>query len=476
MTEKPLDLSEWEKWDERSKKKFLEQLNREEQPFHAWYCKVGRTCDGKPHKDYDYKHARGDQWPPLGDWTTWLLRGGRGSGKTRSGAEWLRYKSQRIARTSMIGPTRAHIRQYMVEGISGLQNVFANVRQTILWEPSKLQITLANGHIIQGFSGEEPDRLRGPEHGAVWLDEPAHMPEIMQVWDMMNLGLRYGMKPQVCCTTTPLPIKWLIDLLEEEDTVSTVVNTYANIDNLAPPFARTILKKYEGTRLGRQEIYGEILEDVEGALWQWDIINENRVEKITLEDFDRIVVGIDPSGTSSKKRDETGIIVVGKIGDHYYVIADRSGHYTPDGWAKAAWKAFDDFKADKIVAEKNYGGEMVVSTLRNNRRDGSVELVWSRRGKVLRAEPVVGLYEQGRVHHNGYLPELEGQQTTWVPGPNSDSPDRVDALVHGVTALNTGHEASHIAMPKEEDMRAGTLLRPGWGYQPRESGLVVPRG
>ena len=237
------------------------------------------------------------------------------------------------------------------------------------------------------------------------------------------------------------------DLIAEPDTVSVTVSTYANLDNLATTFRKTVLKKYEGSRLGKQELYGEILEDVEGALWQWDWITTNRdPHSVTFEDMERIVVGIDPAGTSSKKRDKTGIIVVGVRGDHYYVFADGTDHYTPEGWAKKAWKLFDKYQADKIVAEKNYGGEMVMSTLRNVRRNGPAKLVNSRRGKELRAEPVAALYEQGVVHHVGVLKDLEEQMTQWVPGIG-DSPDRVDALVHAITELNKGGGPSNIAVP-----------------------------
>ncbi len=373
-------------------------------------------------------------------------------------------------RGSIIGPTVGHVRSVMVEGDSGLLAVFANAKINAVFEPSKRQITIPcpcnpdaalpkhmNGHIIQLFTGDEPERLRGPQHAYVWLDEPAHFALIQAVWDNMQFGLRLGDHPRILCSTTPLPTKWMKELLKEEDTVAVTVSTYANMDNLAPTFRKVMIKKYEGTRLGRQELHGEVLEDIQGALWTWALIEENRKlvkiddegnrhYPVTIEDMERIIVAIDPAGTSSKKRDETGIVVVGKLGDHYYVIADLSGTYTPEGWASAAWKAFDDYKADKVVAEKNYGGEMVLSTLRNSRKGGPVDLVTSRRGKALRAEPVVGLYEQGRVHHLDLFEQLETQMTEWVPGM-SDSPDRVDALVHGITKLYEGAAPANFASP-----------------------------
>jgi phage terminase large subunit-like protein len=485
------DVNEWRKWDPKSKEKFLARLQDSEKPKLVWYCKKGRSCDGKPHDEYDYPHARGDQWPPPGtDWLTWLLKGGRGSGKTRSGAEWVRFMATRYERGSIIGPTVGHVRDTMVEGDSGLLVVFANAKINALWEPSKRRITIdcqctpdaalpkhMNGHIIQCFTGDEPERLRGPQHAYVWLDEPAHFALIQAVWDNMQFGLRLGDHPRILCSTTPLPTKWMKELIKEEDTVSVTVSTYANMDNLAPTFRKVMLKKYEGTRLGRQELHGEVLEDIQGALWTWALIEENRKlvtidsegnrhHPITIEEMERIIVAIDPAGTSSKKRDETGIVVVGKFGDHYYVIEDASGTYTPEGWASKAWEMFDKYKADKVVAEKNYGGEMVLSTLRNSRKGGPVDLVTSRRGKALRAEPVVGLYEQGRVHHLDLFSDLETQMTEWVPGM-ADSPDRVDALVHGITKLYEGAAPSSFASPAGRTEKAEPI--PGTAPAPQKT-------
>lgn len=496
---KGFDPAEWEMWDQKSKDKLLAALQLAEQDKFAWYCTVGRTCDGEPHEGYDYPHARGDQWPPEdADWLVWLLGGGRGSGKTRSGAEWIRKLSAVMERTSIIGPTWSHVRDVMVEGDSGLLFVFARAGIPVTWEPSKRKLTTAcrckktrtgrerhpNGHIIQVFTGEEPDRLRGPVHWAVWLDEPAHIALIQDVWDMMLLGLRGGKRPQVLCTTTPLPIDWMKNLIAEDTTRYVKVSTYANIKNLAPVFKREVVKKYEGTRLGQQELYGEILEGVEGAMWEWDWIAKNRDKKVTelegkqyitthtIEDMERIVVGVDPAGTSSKKRDQTGIVVVGKLGEDFYVFADGSGHFTPKGWANRTWFLFDQYQADRVVAEKNYGGEMVMSTLKNERPMGPVELVNSRRGKELRAEPIAMLYEQGRVHHVKVFKDLENQMTTWVPG-KGDSPDRVDALVHAITKLMGGGGPASIAVPEAKSFRkAGNQYnaQPShFGYKPRES-------
>ena len=498
-----VDPEVWKKWDNKSKERFLAALEASERPKRVWYClrdgKPGRHCDGAPHDQYDYPHARGDQWPPAGTkWLVWLLKGGRGSGKTRSGAEWIRNMSKTLERTSIIGPSWAHVRDTMIEGDSGLLVVFDLAKETVIWEPSKRKLTVPcrckktkygkaphrKGHFIQAFTGEEPERLRGPQHAAVWLDEPAHFALIEATWDNMMFGLRLGQRPVVLCSTTPLPTKWMKNLIKEPDTVSVTVSTFANMANLAPTFKKVMLAKYEGTRLGRQELHGEVLEDIVGALWKYSIIDPFRVKyitegtgdlatgryEVTTEQMDRIVVAIDPAGSSDRKRDETGIVVVGKKGDRFYVLEDASGHYTPNEWAEKAWALFDKYEADKVIAEKNYGGEMVLSTLRNSRPGGPADLVHSRRGKVLRAEPVVSLYEQGRVSHFGTMEELETQMTEWVPAAN-DSPDRVDALVHGLTSLADLSAPASVAVP-QGSMSGGLGSGYGkpsmFGYTPRE--------
>lgn len=475
------DVEEWKSWDEATKKRMLTMIDNAKLERRFWYCKRGRNCGGKPHEGYEYNHARPDQWPPKGtDWFVWLVMSGRGAGKTRLGAEWVRKITSHVDRIALVGRRSPDVRGTMVEGKSGLIAICERSGIDYEWLPSKKEFRFGNGAKAFGYSAEEPDTLRGPEHGAAWLDEPAHMPLIVDVWDNLLMGLRIDGLPggaKALCTSTPLPLKWLKDLKANETTVSVRVSTKANIDNLDPNFRRNVIEKYEGTRRGRQELEGEILEDVEGALWTLAMIEQYRRTDLTYEDMDRVVVAVDPSGTSTKNRDETGIIIVGKLGKEYYVLGDVSGHYTPEGWAAATWKAYDDFKADKVIAEKNYGGEMVLSTLRNHRPDGPTKLVHSRRGKKLRAEPVAALYEQGRVHHTdtfvakiGEEEGLEAQMTEWVPGVG-DSPDRVDALVHGITELSEGDMQAVIATPKK---KPGTFRKSRSGSLTMGASLVLP--
>jgi phage terminase large subunit-like protein len=370
--------------------------------------------------------------------------GGRGSGKTRTGAESVHRVTSRVPRIALIAPTGSDIRDTMVEGVSGLLAT-AKPEEMPLWEPSKKRLTWPNGAQAQGFSGEEPDRLRGPQHGWAWVEEPAHIPLIEDVWNNLLFGLRLGKHPRIVATTTPIPTKWMKGLAKDPRTKVVRVSTYANLDNLADNFKAAILDKYEGTRLGRQELHGEIVEDVEGALWCIDNIRYAD----SIPPMDRIVVAIDPAGTANKRSDDTGIIVLGIAARCIYVLEDLTDKYSPSGWATAAVGAYERFSADAIVAEKNYGGDMVREVLdKNGAENARILLVNSRRGKALRAEPVVALYEKERVlHARGKLAELEDEQLTWVPGSGMPSPNRLDALVHGATELAKGISPGSIAVP-----------------------------
>lgn len=434
--------------------------------WHPFYCpKPG--CDGLPHDEgaldgWTFPHARADQHPPKGDWLTWLNRGGRGSGKTRTGAEWTNRRIKVSPRVALIAPTGTDARDVMVEGESGIL-ACAKPGERPNYEPSKRRLTWPNGAQAFIYSGEEPDRLRGPQHYDAWIDEPAHIDLIEDVWSNLLFGLRLGKMPRICATTTPVPTKWMKALVNDPTTVSVVASTYANIHNLAPIFAKTILAKYEGTRKGRQEIHGEVLADVEGALWQYEYFEPTRLKlEEAPKQYDRIVVGVDPAGTHRKRSDETGIVVVGTAEQggqaHFYVLADHSGKYSPKGWADRATRAVETWDADCIVAETNYGGDMVRSTLENSDEDVRIEEVQSRRGKVIRADPIVALYEKFRVHHVGeMLGDLEDQLVSWVPG--NESPDRLDALVHAITNIAKIVAPSEVMDPRKITNAAAAQLR-----------------
>ena len=435
----PPDLSslgDYRHWKPEAQQKALDLLKeREQSPWRPFYCPK-TDCDGHPHDNWDFEHARQDQRPPkwLEDWLVWLLSGGRGSGKTRTGAEVTHRVTKMTHRIILIAPTGPDLRETMVEGESGLLAT-APPDNRPTWEPSKKKLTWPNGAIAQGFSAEEPDRLRGPQSGFVWADEPAHYPDADQVWDNMLFGLRLGRAPKVVATTTPKPTKWMKKLLTDPLTITHRVSSYANLANLAETYKRTVLDRYEGTRLGKQELHGELLEDVEGALWNWDMFQW--IEEAPA--LQRIVVAVDPAGTANKKSDETGIIVIGIGFDkNLYVLHDGTGKFSPHKWASTSNSLYDDFSADAIVPEKNYGADMVRFTLENAGYTGArIIPVESRRGKAVRAEPIVALYEKKRVFHvgqRGDLAKLEDELTTWVPG-EGDSPNRLDALVHGATEL-----------------------------------------
>jgi phage terminase large subunit-like protein len=441
-------LNAFKQWKPEAQQRALALLREHENAtWRPFFC-PDLGCDGNPHGTWDFQHARANQRPPRWsrEWLTWLLSGGRGSGKTRPGSEVTHRVIEHVERVALIAATGPDLRETVVEGVSGLLAT-APPGKRPLWEPSKKKLTWPNGAIAQGFSAEEPDRLRGPQFGFAWADEPTYYPNADEVWDNMLLGLRMGQHPHAIATCTPKPIKWHKELVKSTDTVRTRMSTYENLVNLAPPFAERILARYEGTRLGRQELHGEDLDDVEGALWTWDMFQWVPEPPPLV----RIVSGVDPAGTANKKSDETGIIVAGiSATKDLYVLHDASGKYSPAVWGKKANDSLDDFSGDCIAAEKNYGGDMVRYVLTNAGHKGArIKLVDSRRGKAIRAEPVVALYEKNRVFHvgrQGDLAELEDELTTWIPG-EGDSPNRLDALVHCLTELVGRSEPSHIASP-----------------------------
>jgi len=392
---------------------------------------------------YDWPFwARPAQLPPQGNWRVWLLLAGRGFGKTRTGAELIRARvtAWTAHRLALVAPTAADARNVMVEGESGILAISPPWDRP-RYEPSKRRLIWPNGAVATLYSADELERLRGPQHDATWCDELGSW-RYPEAWDMLMFGLRLGTDPRVVVTTTPRPTKLIRTLIADPTTVVTRGSTYENRANLAPPFLDQIIRKYEGTRLGRQELEAELLDDVPGALWTRSIIEAARA--LTAPSLIRVVVAIDPAATSTADADETGIIVAGKDGQGQgWVLADASGRYQPTEWAKTAIAAYRAHRADRVVAEVNHGGEMVEATLRAIDPNVSFAAVRASRGKVTRAEPVSALYEQGRVHHLGTFPQLEDQMCGFVPAGHGDverrsaghSPDRVDALVWALTNL-----------------------------------------
>lgn len=387
--------------------------------------------------------ARPEQLPPPGDWSTWIYLAGRGAGKTRTGGETCRqWVKEGYKRLGMIAPTAGDARDVMIEGESGLLNSvswkgdYDNAGQYMgipVYEPSKRRVTWANGAMASLYSADEPERLRGPQHEAIWADELASWTH-PEAWDMAMFGLRIGKHPKTFVSTTPKPVKLLIEILKNPYTVKTHGTTYDNRDNLAPSFFKQVITKYEGTRLGQQELLGDILEESEQALWARDTLDNTRVKSLPKDLwFKRLVVAIDPATTSKSTSNMTGIVVVGLGSDnHIYVLNDSSGIYSPDEWAKKAIRLYHAWQCDSIVAEVNQGGDMVKHTLRTVEAI-PIQTVRAARAKQARAEPVSALWEQGRAHIVGSMPMLEDQLCQWEPLSGAESPDRLDALVWGVT-------------------------------------------
>ena len=408
-------------------------------------AKLGDSYDPELLRCSWWLYKRQSQSTPAGDWRVWLILAGRGWGKTRTGAEFIREqvdagKAEHIA---LVGPTAADCRDTMIEGQSGLLGVYPT-SQRPRYEPSKRRVTFHNGAVATAFSADEPDRLRGPNHDLAWADELAAW-RYTEAWDMLQLGLRIGKRPRTIVTTTPKPIPLVKRLVSTDDGSVHITkgSTFDNAVNLAGAFLEEITSRYEGTRLGQQELHAELLDDTEGALWNRDQLEEHRVT--AHPPLKRIVVGVDPSATSTG--DETGIIVAGLGEDgHGYVLDDVSLRGSPNDWGRAAVSAFHKFSADRIVAESNQGGEMVSFTLKTVDDSVPIKLVHASRGKQTRAEPISALYEQGKVSHVGFHAALEDQMTEWVPDQGS-SPDRVDALVYALTELMLMNQQTVVAAP-----------------------------
>jgi phage terminase large subunit-like protein len=377
-------------------------------------------------------------------WLTWLLIGGRGAGKTRGGAEWVRcqalglppFASEPAARIALVGETEHDVREVMIEGVSGLLAVHPP-DQRPQWQPSRKRLEWSNGAVAQAFSADDPESLRGPQFACAWSDEMAKWRYAQAAFDMLQFGLRLGSQPRQLITTTPRPIALLKRLLTDPSAVTTRAPTRANALNLAPTFLEGVMARYAGTRLGRQELDGEMIEDRPDALWSRTLIEDCRVAEAP--QLQRIVVAVDPPASSSKRADACGLVAAGiaESGIVYVLADDSVAAATPSLWANKAIALWRRLDADALVVEINQGGDMVSSVIREIDPGVPVTPVRAHRGKWLRAEPVATLYEQRRVRHVGCFPALEDEMCDFgtMGLSNGRSPDRLDALVWAVSAL-----------------------------------------
>ncbi len=393
--------------------------------------------------------AMDHQLPPEGDWRSWVIMGGRGAGKTRAGTEWVRSMVEGSTpldagicqRLALVGETVAQVRDVMIFGESGILACSPRDRRPE-WQATKARLVWPNGAIAQVFSAHDPEGLRGPQFDGAWVDEMAKWKKAQETWDMLQFALRLGEQPRVCVTTTPRNVGVLKELLKASSTVVTSAPTEANRAFLAESFLEEVRTRYAGTRLGRQELDGILMEDAEGALWTTAALEAIRVE--LAPEMDRIVVAVDPPVTGGPKADECGIVVVGAVTRgpvqdwRAYVLADETvTAASPATWAMAAVRAMQNWGAERLVAEVNQGGELVSEVIRQIVPMVPIRAVHASRGKVARAEPVAALYEQGRVHHLRGLGALEDQMCAMtVQGyEGKGSPDRVDALVWALHEL-----------------------------------------
>lgn len=381
---------------------------------------------------YDWEYwAREKQLPPKTMWQVWLILAGRGWGKTLTGAQQVRrWVDEGVKRIALVAETPGDARDVMIEGESGLLNIYPP-GQRPNYEPSKRRLTWPDGAIATVYSGANPDQLRGPQHEKAWCDELAAWDYPDETWDNLMMGLRLGNNPQVVVTTTPRPIKSVRELIESDNCVITKGSTFENKQNLPKTFFEKIINKYEGTRIGRQELHAEVLTDNPGALWSYDMFNYIK----EIPQLNRVVVAVDPAVTSNNESDETGIIVAGRDKQGLgYVLDDYTCRKSPNEWATIAIRAYQKYEADYIVAEVNQGGDMIKSILSSQSRNIPYKQVRATRGKQVRAQPVSMLYEQGKIFHKKTFKELEDQLCSWSP-EDKDSPDRLDALVWGFTEL-----------------------------------------
>jgi len=378
--------------------------------------------------------ARESQRLPSWDWFVWVILAGRGFGKTRTGAETVRQWAKRYRYVNLIGATADDARDIMIQGESGILAICPNAERPA-YKKNERKLVWPSGCESLIFTADSPERLRGKQSDKLWMDEVGAW-RYGEAYDQAMLGLRLGDKPQAVVTTTPRPTPLIKSLVADSRNHVTRGSTYDNRANLAPDFFGKIITKYEGTRLGRQELNAEILEDTPGALWTLARLDSLRIAKAPL--LSRIVVGVDPAATSTEGADDTGIVVAGIGSDGQgYVLDDLSLKASPHGWATAAVNGYRRHLADRIIAEANNGGEMVSHTIRTVDSTVPITLVHASRGKQTRAEPIAALYEQGKVHHVGAFGSLEDEMTTWTPN-QPKSPDRMDALVWALTELMLG--------------------------------------
>ena len=427
------------------------------------------TDEQKAELKYNWEFwARPNQLPPEGNWNTWIVMAGRGFGKTRMGAEWVRMLAHKYpgCRIALVAETAADARDVMIKGDSGLLNCDPTLTEDS-WSPTNRCLTWPNGSKAYTYNGTTPDQLRGPQHHFAWVDELAKFEYMQDAWDQVQFGLRLGEHPQCLVTTTPRPLPLIKKLVADPDTVVTNGSTLDNADNLAKNTVKQLYERYGGTRLGRQELEGEILGDIPGALWSRENIDANRLKQAP-EDLERVFVAVDPATSSNEGSDETGIVVVALARDpdgyaRGYVLEDGSIKGSPEEWARKAVALYRKYSADKIVAEKNQGGDMVASVIKAVDRNVPIKLVHASRGKAIRAEPISSLYEQNRVHHVGRHDLLEDQMCIFsidnVRNSSTGSPDRVDALVWGLTEIFdkiTGRARKSLEGPLETTIQTGT--------------------
>lgn len=378
--------------------------------------------------------ARPDQIAPNGDWLCWLVQAGRGWGKTRTGAEWVNQMAVDFpgCRIALVAQTAADARDVMIEGESGILNC-GDPEETPEYEPSKRRLTWPNGSMASTYSAEKSRQLRGPQHHFAWCDELASWSS-WEAWTQLKMGLRLGDRPRCIITTTPRPLIQLRRLAEKPGTITTRGRTKDNKTNLSASFIQAIYDEYGSTTLGRQELEGELLSEIPGALFTRKLIDAHRVSDAP--NFDRVVVAVDPAVTSNEDSDESGIVVAGVHNREFYVLADYSFIGSPDAVCRKAAQAYKRHQADRVIFEANQGGDTWRTILNGIDAHVATKNVHASRGKYARAEPVAARYEQGRVHHVGLFDELEDQLCNYVPGITKQSPDRLDALVWAVTELD----------------------------------------